>query len=277
MFKLDDNFLIELGLGTLPPADKNKMLAHIYETLEMRVGMRLAERMSNEQLDEFESFIKQNDEGGALKWLESNFPNYKQVVAEELEKLKGEITHVAPQIVQQAMTAQTAQPQPTQPQAAAPIQPQYPGPQLAPAAPQSQPVLQPQPVIAPAVSTAASATPVQQPQQAYETPVPSPSDYSQPQATQPSAAPVYQPQQVQSQQYAQPVSATAQPQTPQPSQYQAQPAPAYSAPQQPQQVNNPTLMPTLQPQQQNPPVQPYQPPTMTIPAPTTNYDRKQPL
>src|SRR6056297_74967 len=102
MFKLDDNFLTELGLGTLPPADKNKMLAHIYETLEMRVGMRLAERMSNEQLDEFESFIKQNDEGGALKWLESNFPNYKQVVSEELEKLKGEIKQVAPQIVQSA-------------------------------------------------------------------------------------------------------------------------------------------------------------------------------
>ena len=91
MFKLDDNFLIELGLGALPPTEKNKMLAHIYETLEMRVGMRLAEKMSNEQLDEFEAFINNNDEAGALKWLETNFPNYKQVVAEELEKLKSEM------------------------------------------------------------------------------------------------------------------------------------------------------------------------------------------
>ena len=91
MFKLDDNLLIELGLGTLPPAEKNRMLGHIYETLEMRVGMKLAQRMSNDQLNEFEAFINRNDEAGALRWLETNFPNYKQVVADELENLKQEI------------------------------------------------------------------------------------------------------------------------------------------------------------------------------------------
>lgn len=99
MFKLDDNLLNELGLGTLPAEDKRAMLGHIYETLEMRVGMTLAQQMTNEQLDEFESFIDSNDEAGALKWLETNFPNYKQVVAEELEKLKAEIKTQAPQIV----------------------------------------------------------------------------------------------------------------------------------------------------------------------------------
>lgn len=100
MFKLDNNLLMELGLGELPADEKNKMLAHIYETLEMRVGMKLAEQMSNEQLDEFEQFINQNDEAGALKWLETNFPNYKQVVADELEKLKAEIKQNAAAIVE---------------------------------------------------------------------------------------------------------------------------------------------------------------------------------
>jgi hypothetical protein len=99
MFKLDDNLLQELGLGNLSPDDKRVMLGHIYETLEMRVGMTLAQQMTNEQLDEFESFIDANDEAGALKWLETNFPDYKQVVANELEKLKGEISSQAPQIV----------------------------------------------------------------------------------------------------------------------------------------------------------------------------------
>lgn len=103
MFKLDDNFLQELGLGSLPPAEKNKMLAHIYETLELRVGMKLADQMSDEQLDEFEKYIDNNDEAGALKWLETNFPDYKKVVAEELEKLKAEIKTQAPQIVQATM------------------------------------------------------------------------------------------------------------------------------------------------------------------------------
>lgn len=103
MFQLDDNLLKELGLGELPVAEKNKMLAHIYETLELRVGMKLAEQMSDEQLDEFEKFIDSNDEAGALKWLETNFPDYKKVVAEELEKLKGEIKTQAPQIVEATM------------------------------------------------------------------------------------------------------------------------------------------------------------------------------
>ena len=99
MFKLDDNLLQELGLGTLSAEDKKVMLGHIYETLEMRVGMSLAQQMTNEQLDEFESFIDSNDEAGALKWLETNFPDYKQVVANELDKLKAEIKATAPQIV----------------------------------------------------------------------------------------------------------------------------------------------------------------------------------
>lgn len=107
MFKLDDNLLKEVGLGALPAEEKNRMLAHIYETLEMRVGMKLAERMTNEQLDEFEAFIDRNDQNGALKWLETNFPNYKQVVADELQALKVEIKNNAAQIM--AATAGQAQ------------------------------------------------------------------------------------------------------------------------------------------------------------------------
>ncbi len=108
MFKLDDNLLQELGLGSLPPQEKNRMLQHIYETLEMRVGMQLASQMSEQQLDEFEKLmpaetdtpeVNAQKEKDALKWLETNFPNYKQVVADELEKLKAEIKASAAQIV----------------------------------------------------------------------------------------------------------------------------------------------------------------------------------
>ena len=89
--RIDNNLLLELGLGDLPEEERKKLLKQIYETLEMRVGMKLAEHMSDEQLDEFESFIDTNDEAGALKWLETNFPDYPKVVASELEKLKAEI------------------------------------------------------------------------------------------------------------------------------------------------------------------------------------------
>lgn len=109
MFKLDNALLEELGLGALPADDKTKMLNHIYETLEMRVGMKLAERMTNQQLDEFEGFIDRNDEPGALKWLETNFPDYKQVVADQLEGLKGEIRQNAPAIVAASLGQQPPQ------------------------------------------------------------------------------------------------------------------------------------------------------------------------
>jgi hypothetical protein len=120
MFQLDDNLLRELGLGDLPAAEKNKMLAHIYETLELRVGMKLAEQMTDAQLDEFEGFIDRNDEAGALKWLETNFPDYKQVVADELEKLKSEIKQQAPAIMQATMADAGQQPAPPLPPQAPP-------------------------------------------------------------------------------------------------------------------------------------------------------------
>lgn len=144
MFKLDDNLLRELGLGALPSGEKNKMLQHIYDTLEMRVGMKLAEQMTNEQLDEFEGFIDRNDEPGALKWLEANFPNYKQVVADELEALKTEIRGHAPAILQasQEQAAQVATGAPVaptvpagQPQTPQPQHPQYPQPPQVPQQP----------------------------------------------------------------------------------------------------------------------------------------------
>src|SRR4051812_25732725 len=122
MFQLDDNLLRELGLGDLPAAEKNKMLAHIYETLELRVGMKLAEQMSDTQLDEFEGFIDRNDEAGALKWLETNFPDYKQVVADELEKLKAEIKQQAPAIMQATLSEQDQPPAQPQDNSQAPQQ-----------------------------------------------------------------------------------------------------------------------------------------------------------
>ena len=99
MYKLDDNFLIEVGLGSLPAHEKPEMIRDIYNKLELKVGMRLAEQMTDAQLDEFEGLIDQKNDTASLQWLERNFPNYKQVVAEELEKLKAEVKASAPQIL----------------------------------------------------------------------------------------------------------------------------------------------------------------------------------
>jgi hypothetical protein len=98
-FKLDAALLEDVGLQRLVAEEANLMLAHIYETLELRVGMRFAEEMSDEQLDEFESYIDADDEAGALRWLETNFPDYKSTVRDELEALKIELRQLAPTIL----------------------------------------------------------------------------------------------------------------------------------------------------------------------------------
>jgi hypothetical protein len=129
MFQLDDKFLQDLGLDSLPSEQKQAFLEHIYNQLELRVGTRLSDGLSDAQLSEFEAFVDRDDErvrawvgayvpayatdpsymqlhdkapAGAdtaailaeyasLKWLSINRPDYKQVVAQVLDELKREI------------------------------------------------------------------------------------------------------------------------------------------------------------------------------------------
>lgn len=91
MFKLDQDFLEEFGLGDLPAREMNLLLETIYDQLELQVGMTLASNMSDEMLDEFEGFIDDEDEAGALEWLEVNCPHYKETVSEALDDLRLEI------------------------------------------------------------------------------------------------------------------------------------------------------------------------------------------
>jgi hypothetical protein len=105
MIQINDNLLNEIGLGTLPQTERRGLLNHIYETLELRVGMRLADQMTNEQLDEFERYFEAKDDKGAFGWLESNFPNYKEIVQQEFDKLKAEVAQSAPQILSAASQA----------------------------------------------------------------------------------------------------------------------------------------------------------------------------
>lgn len=105
MIKLDDNFLAELGLAALSPTEKKEMLKHIYQTLEMRVGMKLASGMSDQQLEDFEKLMDAKDEAGAFQWLQTNVPEYKKVVEEEVEVLKKEISASASQILASSQEA----------------------------------------------------------------------------------------------------------------------------------------------------------------------------
>lgn len=129
MFQLDDQFLADIGLNTLPDEQKQAFLQHIYEELELRVGTRLSDGLSDQQLEEFEKIIDRDQatidgwltahvqnyttdevftrmqqalkldpadpnlkaEYVATKWLEVNRPDYRDVVKAVLDELKTEI------------------------------------------------------------------------------------------------------------------------------------------------------------------------------------------
>lgn len=129
MFQLDDKFLQDVGLGNLPDDQKQAFLDHFREQLELRVGTKLSDGLSDAQLEEFESFIDRDEqkvtswvqthvpdyendtvyqqlksgapanvspvvilaEYASLKWLGLNRPDYRDVVASTMEGLKQEI------------------------------------------------------------------------------------------------------------------------------------------------------------------------------------------
>ena len=86
MFQLDENFLNQVGLSELPEEQKKPFLQHIYQELEMRVGTKLSDGMSDEQLEEFGLIIEQKDDAVNL-WLINNAPNY--INDENFIKLQG--------------------------------------------------------------------------------------------------------------------------------------------------------------------------------------------
>lgn len=77
MFQLDDKFLQDVGLGSLPDDQKKMFLDHFREQLELRVGTKLSDGLSDAQLAEFESFIDR-DEARVDAWLAANVPNYQE-------------------------------------------------------------------------------------------------------------------------------------------------------------------------------------------------------
>lgn len=98
--QIDENFLIELGLGNAPDEKKRQFVQKTAETLEMRVGTRLVNELSDEQVDEFETLTPAETDSlevvaekhqKMVEWLGKNYPQQEEVIDEEFAKLKAEL------------------------------------------------------------------------------------------------------------------------------------------------------------------------------------------
>ena len=72
----------------MPEAQRKAFLDYVEEELEVRVGRKISEGISEEKLREFEMASKEE----ALRWLEENKPNFREIIRETVEELKREIT-----------------------------------------------------------------------------------------------------------------------------------------------------------------------------------------
>ena len=61
----------------------------LHGELELRVGRRMTEGLSGDQLDEFDAVSL--DDAAALRWIETFVPHYRQIVSEETERLVAEV------------------------------------------------------------------------------------------------------------------------------------------------------------------------------------------
>ncbi len=164
MFRLDDQFLKDIGLDGLPEEQKKPFLQHIYSELELRVGTRLSDGLNDAQLEEFEQIIDRKEEKimewlsqhapnfaqeeafaklqqatklpandprlvaeyTATKWLEVNRPDYRDVVAAVLNELKQEIIGNRDAIIGGAGAQQAAPPTPEDSSQSVPSTNQFP-------------------------------------------------------------------------------------------------------------------------------------------------------
>lgn len=98
--QLDETIFDEAGLGELTPEEKKRMLAYAYKTLETRVGIRLAEVASKEQLEEFSKLSGEGNDEKLFAWLEGAFPDFQKIVQEELSEIKSELADMAQEVLE---------------------------------------------------------------------------------------------------------------------------------------------------------------------------------
>ena len=76
MIKVDERFLAEVGLQNLPEPQKEALVAEIQVELENRVGEKMSEGMTPEQLEEFDGIMRK-DRNVMIRFL-SKLGDYRQ-------------------------------------------------------------------------------------------------------------------------------------------------------------------------------------------------------
>lgn len=84
-------FFQTVGLTQMPEDQRPAFLKQVRQTLQNRVGERLAKDLSEAELKQFYNYVKSKKTQQAMDYLHKVAPNHSQVLREEMAKLQQEI------------------------------------------------------------------------------------------------------------------------------------------------------------------------------------------
>lgn len=96
MTLINEEFMAEVGLAGMAPEEKQAFMEQATEELEVRVGQRISEELTPEQLDEFERL---QDSVEVASWLNQNAPNFREIVVQVFQAFKQELLSQRQQIL----------------------------------------------------------------------------------------------------------------------------------------------------------------------------------
>ena len=100
---IDEGLLKELGLDGFSEEDKDAALQRILQALELRMGLRMAQQVGEDQLSEFQELSKKGDKDAVAAWLNKHMPNYQDIAKEELDKIKEDIKNTSRKILEESV------------------------------------------------------------------------------------------------------------------------------------------------------------------------------
>lgn len=86
--KFDDDFLAEVGLKDMPKSQREDFLKYIQSEVEMRVGEKICDGLSDDEVD---NVLSTKTPAETLAWLRENRPDYQDVIKEVVESVKNAI------------------------------------------------------------------------------------------------------------------------------------------------------------------------------------------
>lgn len=86
----------ELGIDKLTPEEQKTAFESIFRNLNYRIGRRLGEQLSEEEVKEFQDLFQQSGDPGVLAELERRYPNLDQIFQEELNAIKESVKAILP-------------------------------------------------------------------------------------------------------------------------------------------------------------------------------------